>query len=63
MLQEHYERPRQAANVSMMASLDSLKRVFTPQDGPVAAVRGLGLDLLNATTAGKSRIMQYAMGS
>ena len=62
-MQEMYERPRQQANTAMMAALDSLKRVFAPQQGVLATVRGLGLDLLNAAPPLKNRIMSYAMGS
>ena len=63
MLQEMYEQPRQRANTSMMATLDSLKRVFVPQTGILATVRGLGLDVLNAAPPLKKRIMGYAMGA
>lgn len=63
MLQEQYERPRQRANTSMMAALDGIKRIFAPQAGPLALVRGLGLDVLNAATPLKGRIMSYAMGA
>ena len=62
-LQEHYEAPRQRANVAMMAILDGLKRVFVPQSGLVAGVRALGLDVVHAVQPLKSRIMKYAMGS
>ena len=60
--QEMYERPRQQANVAMMGALDGLQRVFAPQGGLFASVRGLGLDLLNASPPIKTRIMRHAMG-
>ena len=60
--QEMYERPRQRANGAMMAALDGLKRTFTPQTGPFARLRGIGLDIINGTPALKQRIMSYAMG-
>lgn len=62
-MQDMYERPRQRANVTMMGALDSLKRVFAPQNGLLAAARGLGLDALNAFPVVKTRVMQYAMGA
>ncbi|KAK9803505.1 hypothetical protein WJX73_010743 [Symbiochloris irregularis] len=62
LLEEMYERPRQRANVSMMAALDALKRVFVPQTGLLATARGLGLDALNAFPLAKNRVMMYAMG-
>ena len=61
-MQDVYEQPRQRENGIMMAALDSLKRVFAPQSGVLASVRGLGLDIINGTPALKSRIMKYAMG-
>ena len=57
-----YEAPRQRANGAMMAALDGLKRAFTPQAGPLATLRGIGLDVINGTPALKQRIMSYAMG-
>ena len=57
-----YERPRQRANVQMMAALDSLHRVFLPQEGPLASLRGLGLGLINASSMLKQPIMRFAFG-
>ncbi|CAK0761411.1 hypothetical protein CVIRNUC_002857 [Coccomyxa viridis] len=62
LLQEMYEAPRQSENARMMTALDSLKRVFAPQDGLLASLRGLGLDLLNGSGVIKRQIMRYAMG-
>ena len=61
-MQEMYEAPRQSENARMMTALDSLKRVFAPQDGLLASLRGLGLDLLNGSGVMKRQIMRYAMG-
>ena len=61
-LQDHYERPRQRANISMTAALDGLKRVFEPQAGLSAKIRNAGLGLLNELPFAKDRIMRYAMG-
>lgn len=57
-----YEGPRQQENAAMMTALDSLKRVFEPQDGLLASLRGFGLDLINGSGAMKRQIMKYAMG-
>lgn len=46
----------------MMTALDSLKRVFEPQEGLLASLRGLGLDLINNSGMMKKQIMKYAMG-
>jgi 2-polyprenyl-6-methoxyphenol hydroxylase-like FAD-dependent oxidoreductase len=61
-MQREYEKPRQKANLAMMAALDGLKRVFQPQAGPLARFRSLGLDVINATPLVKHQIMKYAMG-
>jgi len=61
-VQERDEAPQQWANTGMMMAIDSSLRVFQPQTGLFAAVRGLGMDLLNATPAVKHKIIQYAMG-
>ena len=62
-VQEMYEAPRQSENARMMTALDTLKRVFEPQDGLLASLRGLGLDLLNGSGVMKRQIMRYAMGA
>ena len=61
-LQDLYEAPRQRANAAMAAALDGLRRVFQPQEGALASLRGLGLDIINSTPALQRGIMKYAMG-
>ena len=46
----------------MMTALDGLKRIFEPQDGLLASLRGLGLDMINGSSGMKRQIMKYAMG-
>ena len=48
--------------MAMMAALDGLKRVFGPQRGPIAGLRGAGLSLINAAPQIKQQILKYAMG-
>ena len=62
MFQAEYEAPRQRANVAMMAVLDGLKRVFEPQRGLFAGLRGAGLSVINAAPPIKKQILRYAMG-
>ena len=62
VFQDAYEEPRQLANVAMMAALNGLQRVFSPQSGPVAVLRGAGLSIINATPPLKQQILKYAMG-
>ena len=61
-VQDMYESPRQQENAAMMTALDGLKRVFEPQDGLLASLRGLGLDVINGSGTMKKQIMKYAMG-
>lgn len=60
--QDLYEKPRQTENGLMMAALDGLKRVFAPQSGLLASLRGVGLDIINGNPELKRQIMKYAMG-
>ena len=62
ILEELYEKPRRAANETMIAALDSIKTAFSVQLRPFAAARNLGLDLINRTPAVRDTIMSYAMG-
>lgn len=61
-LAEAYEAPRQRANLTMMAALESLNHVFGPQSGAAATVRSAGLAMLHASGPLKQQIMRYAMG-
>ncbi|MEW5305132.1 MAG: hypothetical protein WDW36_007693 [Sanguina aurantia] len=62
VLQELYQDPRQAANLSMAATLDTLQRVFRVEGSPFALLRSLGMGALNVSGPVKDRIMRYAMG-
>ncbi|MEW5310196.1 MAG: hypothetical protein WDW38_002016 [Sanguina aurantia] len=62
VLQELYQGPRQAANLSMAATLDTLQRVFRVEGSPFALLRSLGMGALNVSGPVKDRIMRYAMG-
>jgi len=61
-LQAEYEAPRQRANVAMMTALDGLKRIFEPQRGVLAGLRGAGLSIINSAPPIKEQILKYAMG-
>ena len=62
LTQEHYESPRRIANLAMISVLDGVKTAFSVQAPPVAALRGLGLDLINGAGPLRNGIMRYAMG-
>lgn len=63
-LEREYQRPRLAANRLMAGALDGLQRLFSvAPDSPVATLRGLGLDVVDASGAVlKHRILKVAMG-
>ena len=46
----------------MMSVLDGVKTAFSVQAPPGAALRGLGLDLINGAGPLRNGIMRYAMG-
>jgi 2-polyprenyl-6-methoxyphenol hydroxylase-like FAD-dependent oxidoreductase len=60
--QERYEKPRKAANTSMMAAMDTLRLLFSADAPLLAGARSLGLGALQSLPPVKNRIMQYAMG-
>ncbi|KAG2499700.1 hypothetical protein HYH03_002635 [Edaphochlamys debaryana] len=61
LLGEAYEAPRRRAVLAMTAAMDGVKRAFAVQAPPFAAVRGLGLGLINAVGPVRNGIMNYAM--
>ena len=46
----------------MMTALDTIRDLFAVQSLPFPALRGIGLDTLNAAKPIKNEIMLYAMG-
>jgi len=62
LLQAEYERPRMAANSAMMAGLHSLQQGFGVQSSAAAAIRNLGMGLVNAVGPVRNGLMRAAMG-
>lgn len=60
-LKINYQEPRIRANTVMIEAIDSLQRIWTPQEGPLADLRRLGLGLLNNVPIMKQTVMRYAM--
>lgn len=60
-LQEGYEAHRRRANGATVAAAEALAVGFAPQRGPLAALRGLGLGLINALPVTRGTLMRYAM--
>jgi len=61
-LRQKYYLPRRRANASMMAALELVQSVYAVSSEPFRSARGLGMGLLNASSAGKASVMGYAMG-
>ncbi|KAG2452841.1 hypothetical protein HYH02_002187 [Chlamydomonas schloesseri] len=61
MLAEAYEGPRRRAVMTMVTALDGIKKAFQLQAPPLAALRGVGLELINTVGPLRNGIMQYAM--
>ncbi|WP_295386526.1 UbiH/UbiF/VisC/COQ6 family ubiquinone biosynthesis hydroxylase [uncultured Thiodictyon sp.] len=57
-----YERARRGDNLSMLAAMDGLKRLFGTDLAPVAAVRSLGLSLTDRLGPVKRLLMDRALG-
>ena len=57
-----YERWRKGQNVSMMASMDGFKRLFSNNNSLLGSIRNLGLNLMNKMTPMKNMVMRQAMG-
>lgn len=57
-----YERWRKGDNLLMMGAMDGFKRLFGSTSTPLRLARNLGLNLVDAASPVKHRIIQYAMG-
>ncbi|MDH5183889.1 MAG: UbiH/UbiF/VisC/COQ6 family ubiquinone biosynthesis hydroxylase [Gammaproteobacteria bacterium] len=57
-----YERWRKADNLTMLASMDGFKRLFSNDNLPLRWMRNIGLTLTNALSPLKNNIIRYAMG-
>lgn len=57
-----YERWRRGENGMMIAAMDGLQKLFGAGDAPVRRLRNAGLDLCDALTPVKHRLMTRAMG-
>jgi ubiquinone biosynthesis UbiH/UbiF/VisC/COQ6 family hydroxylase len=53
---------RERETLAAVAAIDSLQRLFSVRDGPVALARAVGLDLFNATPALKNAAARAAVG-
>lgn len=61
-LLNEYSRWRKAEATEMIAAMESIKQVFTPQQGAVKLVRGIGLSLLDNVKPLKQAMIKQALG-
>ncbi|MFB0981544.1 MAG: UbiH/UbiF/VisC/COQ6 family ubiquinone biosynthesis hydroxylase [Alteromonadaceae bacterium] len=61
-LLNEYSRWRKAEAAEMIAAMESIKQVFTPQQSAVKLVRGLGLSLINNFKPVKQTLIKQALG-
>ena len=57
-----YQRWRKSEAAEMTAAMEMIKQLFTPQQGPVKLVRGLGLSLFNQLIPIKKQMINQALG-
>ena len=57
-----YEREQKLVNAVSMTGIDALQKTFKIEDGPLAALRGLGVTLFNSSNTLKRVAAQVAMG-
>jgi 2-octaprenylphenol hydroxylase len=58
----HYERARRGDNLAMLAAMDLIKRTFSNEVPPLAAMRSLGLTLTDRIEPLKHLFMERALG-
>lgn len=58
----HYERARRGDNMAMLGAMDLIKRLFSNEIPPIAALRSLGLTLTDHIEPLKHRFMARALG-
>lgn len=57
-----FERWRKNDATEMVAAMEAIKQVFTPQQKPTQLLRGIGLTMLNATPLVKQQMVKQALG-
>jgi 2-octaprenylphenol hydroxylase len=61
-LLNEYSRWRKAEAAEMIAAMEAIKQVFTPQQGAAKLVRGIGLSLLDNIKPVKQAMIKQALG-
>lgn len=58
-----YERTRRSHNLSMIASMEFFKQMFSAKTFPLQGLRGMGMNMINKSPFLKKKLIQQAMGS
>lgn len=58
----HYQRWRKSEAAEMVAAMEVIKQVFTPQQGPVKLIRGLGMTVIDKLSPVKQQMIKQALG-
>jgi len=61
-LLNQYSRWRKSEATEMIAAMESIKQVFTPQQKLTQVVRGIGMSIFNNTPVIKNALMKQALG-
>jgi len=61
-LLNEYSRWRKAEAAEMITAMESIKQIFTPQQGAVKLVRGIGLSLIDNFKPVKQTLIKQALG-
>jgi len=61
-LLNEYSRWRKSEAAEMIAAMESIKQVFTPQQGAAKLIRGLGLSLIDSFKPVKQTMIKQALG-
>lgn len=59
---QQYSRWRKSEAAEMIAAMEAIKQAFTPQQGAVKLLRGLGMSLLNKINPAKALMIKQALG-
>jgi 2-polyprenyl-6-methoxyphenol hydroxylase-like FAD-dependent oxidoreductase len=60
---KNYQDQRMVTNLTMLAGVEGIKRIFESNFMPFTVARNLGLTITNAFTPLKQQLQKYAMGA
>ena len=59
---QQFARWRKSEAAEMIAAMEAIKQTFTPQQGAIKLIRGLGMSLLNNIKPAKALMINQALG-